>query len=230
MIHVAEQFFLRRAAVLCARKGSIYHTISGVDVYCKRRPVSEFVGCCPVVCHPPCRLWGRLRQFAKSTQEQNERYLARLCCDHVRHYGGVLEHPAYSTLWRDQGLPLPGEKSPEGCTIAIPQYWFGHRGRKATWLFVARLQVSEIPLMPYRLEAFDRVGVADGMGRSEREHTPAALAEWLVALAVISGDRPRYRWDGSEKRPAQLLKDRAGMISKDAIRPEQFLKQLELSI
>ena len=201
MIHLAEQFLMRRVAILCARKGSIYHSVSGADVYCKRRPAAEYVGCCPVVAHPPCRRWGRLRQFTKSAGAESERYLARWCVDQVRHYGGVLEHPAYSTLWADCGLPYPGQKSPEGCTIAVPQYWFGHRARKATWFFVSRLQLSDIPLMPYRLEGMDKVGVCDGMATAEREHTPPALANWLVDLAVKSGDRPRYRWNGSEVIP-----------------------------
>lgn len=197
MIHLAEQFLIRRVAVLCARKGSIYHQISGCDVYCKRRPISEFIGTCPVLAHAPCRRWGRFRQFVKSAGGESERYLASVCADHVRHYGGVFEHPAFSSYWKVGGLPYPGEKSPEGVTIAVPQYWFGHRARKATWLFIARLDLSEIPDMPYRLEDMDKREVVL-MGRGEREHTPPALANWLVDLAVKSGERPRYRWTGDE--------------------------------
>ncbi len=232
MIHLAEQFMLRRVAVLCARKGSIYHEISGCDVYCKRRPMNEFVGSCPVVTHPPCRRWGRLPQSVKSAGAESERFLAMACADHVRHYGGVLEHPSYSTLWDACQLPHPGEKSPEGVTIAIPQFWFGHRARKSTWLFVARMQLSEIPAIPYRLETADMKGVCE-MSRGEREHTPPDLARWLVELAVMSGDKPRYRWTGHEIIPPRTkmedwrnraiakMEDRAGANLKGCNRPEQ---------
>jgi len=219
MIHLAEQFLLRRVAVLCARKGSVYNEISGCDVYCRRRGAANFTGSCPVVAHPPCRLWGRLRQFAESAGVQSERdaekFLGIWCADQVRHYGGVLEHPSYSTLWDVCRLPRPGEKSPEGVTIAIPQYWFGHRARKSTWLFCARLQLSDIPDMPYRLEGPEMREVAL-MSRGEREHTPPDLAKWLVDLAVLSGDRPRYCWDGTERIPPRdklkewLVANRAG--------------------
>lgn len=238
MIHLAEQFLLRRVAVLCARKGSIYHEISGCDVYCKRRPLSEFVGSCPVVAHPPCRRWGRLRQFVpKSAGEESERYLAMVCADHVRHYGGVLEHPAYSTLWEAAGLPYPGQKSPEGVTIAVPQHWWGHRARKSTWLFISRLQLADLPPVPYRLEGPDMREVVR-MGRAEREHTPIDLARWLVEVAVKSGDRPRYQWSGSERIPPRskmeewseragaIMTDRAGTEMK--VSPIAELKQVEL--
>ena len=195
---------MRRVAVLCARNGSIYHEISGADVFCKKRGAASYVGSCPVVCHPPCRLWGRLRQFAETAGTVNERsaekFLGVWCADQVRYYGGVLEHPSYSTLWDVCGLPRPGEKSPEGVTISSPQYWFGHRARKSTWLFVARMRLDEIPTIPYRLEAPDMKEVCR-MGRGKREHTPPDLAKWLVDLAVLSGDRPRYRWTGREVIP-----------------------------
>ncbi|MEO5713925.1 MAG: hypothetical protein ABIT37_10605 [Luteolibacter sp.] len=238
MIHLAEQFLLRRVAVLCARKDSVYHGVSGVDVYCARRDARNFVGSCPVVAHPPCRRFGRLRQFVpESAGADSERFLGVWCADQVRHYGGVLEHPSYSTLWDRCGLPRPGEKSLEGVTIAIPQYWFGHRARKSTWLFVARLQLSDIPDMPYRLETFDMKEVAR-MGRGEREHTPPDLAKWLVDLAVLSGDRPRYQWTGREVIPPRsklkewIERNRAGTDLKGKLtdRPDDKLKVWEFQL
>lgn len=51
-------------AVLFARQDSTYKALSGVDVYDIDRDARTFQGGMPVVAHPPCRAWGRLRAFA----------------------------------------------------------------------------------------------------------------------------------------------------------------------
>jgi hypothetical protein len=59
--------------------------------------------------------------------------LARLAVALVREFGGVLEHPAGSTLWKAQKLPRPGERDQYGgWTLEAPQKWWGHKAEKAT--------------------------------------------------------------------------------------------------
>ena len=188
-------------AVLFAREDSHYKQLPGVDVYDMARDARTYDGPWPVVAHPPCRSWGRLRYFAKPRPD--ERNLARMAAALVRELGGVLEHPAGSTLWAAQKLPKPGERDQwGGWTLAAPQKWWGHRAEKATWFYVVGCEPGEIPALPLKLGQAEgvirldqrrpdgthiRKGDADWVPRlsaAENEHTPPELARWLVELAA----------------------------------------------
>jgi hypothetical protein len=80
-----------QVAVLFAREDSIYKTMPNVDVWDAARNALNWQGGCPVIAHPPCRAWGRLRHFAKPVD--GEKDLARWAVAQVRKWGGVLEHP-----------------------------------------------------------------------------------------------------------------------------------------
>ena len=92
-------------AVLFAREDSVYKTLAGCDVYDIERDALTWPGGCPVVAHPPCRAWGQLRYWAKPRPGEKE--LALWAVEQVQRWGGVLEHPARSTLWPVAGLPEP---------------------------------------------------------------------------------------------------------------------------
>lgn len=107
-------------AVLFARADSHYKVLPDCDVYDMQRDARTYDGPHPVVAHPPCRAWGRLRAFANPRPDK--RNLGRLAVALVREFGGVLEHPAGSTLWSAQGLPAPGSRDAfGGWTLAAPQ-------------------------------------------------------------------------------------------------------------
>lgn len=180
-------------AVLFARADSFYKTIPGCDVWDEARDARNWSGGAPLVAHPPCRLWGRLRQFAKAKNPEAERQLAIYAVKHVRKYGGVIEHPAQSTLWAHCGLPRPGQ-SPDafgGYTIEVRQCDWGHKAEKLTWLYIVGCSVDDLPQMPPRGEPTGyirtQLPMAERIGKivtkAEREHTPPKLAMWLVDLA-----------------------------------------------
>ncbi len=188
-------------AVLFARADSNYKQLPGCDVWDAERDARKWPGGCPVVAHPPCRAWGRLRHFANPRDDEKD--LARFAVAQVRRFGGVLEHPESSQLWPDQQLPAVGERDRfGGWTLPVHQYWWGHRAQKKTMLYIVGCEPREIPPMPLVLGVSDcvirldkrradgshiRKGDADWkqpLGPAEREHTPAAMAEWLVALAA----------------------------------------------
>lgn len=177
-------------AVLFARADSVYKTIPGCDVWDIERDARNWPGGCPVVAHPPCRAWGRLRQFAKPRAD--ERSLGPWAAEQVRRFGGVLEHPAHSTLFGHCGMPKPGE-FPDGFggySIEIEQYHWGHRAEKATWLYIVGCDPDELPPIPRRegspthcvrpTKSYPRL---PSITKAEREHTPPDLAQWLVDLA-----------------------------------------------
>lgn len=99
-------------AVLFARHDSIYKSLPGCDVWDIERDARTWPGGTPIVAHPPCRSWGTFRHVAKPVD--GERELALWAVDQIRRYGGVLEHPARSALWREKPLPEPGQRDDWG--------------------------------------------------------------------------------------------------------------------
>ncbi len=173
---------LSTVTVLCAQPRSIYNEIPGVDVYDAARDAFTFPGGSPVVAHPPCRLFGRLRHYVTDTDTDTEKFLGEFCADQVRRNGGVLEHPAGSVLWKLADLPQPGQSQGEGFTLALPQWWFGHLSDKLTWFFFSGIDRANLPEIPMRLDSYDRRPVKN-LSHRQREATPRALAEWLVECA-----------------------------------------------
>lgn len=184
---------MRQVAALFVRADSIYKTMPGVDAWDIERDARGWLGGSPVVAHPPCRLWGKLRQFARAADPAAERRLAVQAVQAVQANGGVLEHPAESTLWAHLGLPTPG-RAPDrfgGWTAEIRLCDWGHKAEKLTWLYIVGAHPDELPTIPPRSEPTGVIKPQRGVPRdhrkivtkAEREHTPPALAEWLVELA-----------------------------------------------
>ena len=178
-------------SVLFARSDSIYKTMPGCDVWDAERDALNWQGGNPVVAHPPCRLWGALS--ALSTAPVEEKLLAIWAVKQVRKFGGVLEHPAKSKLWPAEKLPLPGRRDKWGFTISVAQYWWGHKAEKLTWLYICGCEPSDVPPTPYCIgesthviaqsSRRQKLRLRPEVTKSEREHTPPALAAWLVELA-----------------------------------------------
>lgn len=171
-------------AVLFARRDSVYKAFHLADVYDEDRDARTYSGALPVVAHPPCRGWGRLRHLAKI--QPGEMELATFAVDAVRRCGGVLEHPAGSKLWEVENLPLPGHRdSCGGFCLPIYQSWFGHSCPKNTWLYIVGVEPSLIPAFPLVLGY--PAGRIELLSGSAREKTPPALASWLFNLAFLCG-------------------------------------------
>ena len=180
-------------SVLFSRTDSIYKTL-GVDVWDAERDATNWPGGNPIIAHPPCRAWGRMRQFAKPADGEKE--LALWAVDQVRKFGGVLEHPERSTLWNDKPLPKPDKNNIKtfdefgGFTIVVDQHWFGHRAQKRTWLYICGCTPSDIPQIPLKLGAathcirptksYPRL---PSVTKTEREATPVGFAKFLIEIA-----------------------------------------------
>jgi len=179
---------MKTVAVLFAREDSNYKSLPGVEVYDMERDARTYDGPHPVIAHPPCRGWGRLRQFAKPRPD--ERNLGRLAVSLVREFGGVLEHPSESTLFDACRMPKPGEFPDQwgGWTLAIEQFHWGHRAEKATWLYIVGCSMSNIPPIPIRegrpthcvrpTKSYPRL---PSITKAEREHSPPYFANGLLS-------------------------------------------------
>jgi hypothetical protein len=178
-------------AVLFARSDSVYKSIPGCDVWDIERDARRWQGGAPVIAHPPCRAWGRLRMFANPRPDEKE--LALWAVDQVRAFGGVLEHPVGSLLWKEKPLPAPGKRDEwGGWTLPIHQHWWGHRAEKATLLYIVGCDPCDLPAMPIQLgeashvvQSRKRSGYRPHITKAEREQTPPELAQWLCQLASL---------------------------------------------
>lgn len=180
-------------SVLFVQKESIYYSLP-VDCWDILRDARNYTGPNPVVCHPPCRAWGRLKAFAKPRPDEKE--LAVKAVDFVRLYGGVLEHPSGSSLWRELNLPL-GNCADQygGFTISVNQSWFGHQAQKKTLLYICGICRSQVPQLPLSFNAIEytvggssknnRAAHKKNISKKKREATPLAFALWLVQLASL---------------------------------------------
>src|SRR3954470_6781475 len=101
-----------RIAALYVDRHGPYFGRADVDAWDTERDARQYAGPDPIVAHPPCGPWGRLQHLYKG----DEHDCGPRAVDQVRAYGGVLEHPAGSRLWRACGLPRPGE---------LPDAWGG---------------------------------------------------------------------------------------------------------
>lgn len=166
-----------KPVVLFGRKNSVYRQFD-LDVYDVLRDARNYAGNAPVIAHPPCRGWGRFRFQSKHLPGELD--LAHFAVAAVRRCGGVLEHPAHSTLWPAAGLPAPGERdSFGGFTFPILQSWFGHEAPKATWLYFVGVSPVDLPSLPFELGV--PPGRVEFMSTAKREKTPVDLAAWLIS-------------------------------------------------
>ena len=126
----------------------------------------------------------------------------------VRRWGGVLEHPEASHAWRRFGLVAPRiqcgwEPAGDfvGWTCRVEQGHFGHRARKATWLYAVGVHLPSLPWGPSRSTVrlddgfhskeerrrFRRLakGASAGgrMGKRERLATPIPFRDLLLSIA-----------------------------------------------
>jgi hypothetical protein len=180
-------------AVLYARRTSVYKSLRA-DVYDEDRDARTYHRSAPVVAHPPCTLWCRLRGLAR--RPESEKALAFHALSVVRRTGGVLEHPAHSQFWKAADLPRSGAGKDEfgGWTLPVDQRWWGHRAQKPTWLYIVGVEPSDLPTIPFVLGK-SNVWCVDNaknlrahafietMGRAEREATPPQFATWLLEVA-----------------------------------------------
>jgi hypothetical protein len=118
----------------------------------------------------------------------------------VRDWGGVLEHPAFSLAWPAFNLPRPPTAGGwvrglcGGWSCHIEQRNYGHRARKATWLYCFGIEPPSMIWGPGpEPEAWisaDRprsvlAGKGIGqLGKKEARATPIAFRDALIAMVA----------------------------------------------
>jgi len=133
------------------RPRGAYVGLPDVEVWGVSRDARLYQGPHPVVCHSPCERWGRYWSGGPSARVRRSKgddggcFAAALAS--VRRWGGVLEHPEASSAWRAFDLLTPPRAGGWvaagdgiGWTCCVEQGHYGHRARKATWLYAVGMR------------------------------------------------------------------------------------------
>jgi hypothetical protein len=204
-----------KVAALFVQTNGVYWGLDLVDPWDKERDARQYAGPYAVVAHPPCERWGRYWFGGPSAKERKTKgddngcFAAALAA--VRRWGGVLEHPEASHAWHAFDLNAPpkdGRWIPAdwvgGWTCCVEQGHYGHRARKATWLYAFGVDLPELRWGPapsgIRLEdgyhsAEERrrktaerrmrgdSGVLERQSHRERAATPQPVRDLLLGIA-----------------------------------------------
>jgi len=184
-------------AALYVDPRGVYATMPDVELWDEQRDARTYDGPHPVVAHPPCTRWCRLAglveaRWGHKRGEDGGCFAAAL--DAVRRWGGVLEHPAYTDAFAAYGLPTAGYGGWQralcgGWVAQVDQAHYGHRARKATWLYAYGMSsLPSLPSLPGECVAswcrnhFPE-DTRPRLGKREAAATPPAFAEMLVGMA-----------------------------------------------
>jgi hypothetical protein len=196
-------------AALYVARGGVYWGRSDIDAWDVERDARKYAGPHPVVAHPPCERWGRYWSGGPSARVRRVKgddggcFAAALAS--VRTWGGILEHPEASHAWRAFGLNAPPRSGGwiaadlcGGWTCCVEQGHYGHRARKATWLYAHGMR--SLPSLRWgEAEGKDRLdegfhstderrratrtGICQRLSAKQCKATPPEFSELLLSIA-----------------------------------------------
>ncbi len=198
------------AALFVDARGA-YAGLPGVDLWPESRDARLYGGPWPVVAHPPCQRWGRywsggpmLARTAKARRKGDDGGCFASALASVRRWGGVLEHPEASHAWATFGLRNPPKWGGwhvadfhGGWTCCVEQGHYGHRSRKATWLYAVGVELPSLTwgrsIAGVRMDQgfhsreerrrATKTGARQRLGKRERAATPPEFRDVLLAMA-----------------------------------------------
>lgn len=181
-----------KVAALFVDARGCYSGLPDVDCWPESRDARLYAGPHPVVAHPPCARWCRLAGLVEARWghrrgDDGDCFASALAS--VRRWGGVLEHPAYSDAWGAFALPVPPQEGWQrgvcgGWSAHVEQGRYGHRAKKATWLYAHGVQLPELR-----------------WGRLP-DYEPSALVSWCGNRTRKGGEsRPRMRSKAASATP-----------------------------
>lgn len=188
-------------AALFVQPGGCYFGLPDVDPWPESRDARLYRGPYPIVAHPPCQLWGKMAKInykrwgGDHNRPGNDGGCFESALWSVNKYGGVLEHPAQTYAWAEYNLPKPvrigWNKTETGWVCEVWQSAYGHKARKATWLYYSG---NKPPFdLDWRREpGTHQVGQRDQRGKAankptlskrEANATPIKFRDALIELA-----------------------------------------------
>ena len=197
---------IHRIAALFVETDGVYFGRPDVDPWDITRDARLYAGPWPVIAHPPCERWGRYWSGGPSAHVRRKLgdddgcFASALAS--VREFGGLLEHPEASHAFPAHGLLAPPKSGGwvaagdgVGFVCCVEQGHYGHRARKATWLYVVGCDLPELTWVKaegkMRLDLGHHNREERSMNPSpharitarECRETPAAFARLLISIA-----------------------------------------------
>ncbi len=188
-------------AALYVAPGGVYYDLPDVEPWgLPEKDAREYAGPYPVVAHPPCQRWSMLAAVVEARYgikrgEDGGLFEATLAT--VRRWGGVLEHPAQSKAWDKYNLNKPQRSGgwvnadfQGGWTCCIEQGNYGHRARKATWLYV--IGCDSLPSLKWGKSSaiawvshceYDTYPHVERLSKKEAAATPLEFRDLLLDIA-----------------------------------------------
>jgi len=198
-------------AALYVMKNGVYYGLPDVDPWDAHRDARKYAGPFPVVAHPPCERWGRywsggpmLARTPKAKKKGDDQGCFEAAINAVRRFGGVIEHPEGSHAWTAFGLNKPPRTGgwvtadfEGGWTCCVEQGHYGHRARKATWLYAHSVELPDLKWgscgKKERLEdgyhsteerrRAVRTGICQRLSKNQRTATPQEFRDLLIGIA-----------------------------------------------
>lgn len=170
---------MKKIAVLCVQRNSIYYGFDFCDCYGEDRDAFTYTGNLKTISHAPCRTFSTFcKHQAKPIDYKRERDLAVYCAEKVIQNGGVIEHPKHSELFTILNLPKPGKRKKELATVEVNQCVWGFPTTKKTWLCFSQVKVPAIP------EQFEVHGNSIYLSRLQRSRTTFEFAQFLISAIL----------------------------------------------
>ena len=193
-------------AALYVQRGGVYWDLDGVDPWDESRDARTYAGPHPVVAHPPCNLWVNFaalnyrRYGGEHNIPGNDGGLFAAALAAVRHWGGVLEHPASSNVWSAHGLTAPTSMGWQSCghNEWVAEVWqsaYGHKARKRTWLYAVTANpppvldcravagVAQIGWQFVGTHCRGEIARKSPLSKREASATPPAFRDLLLSIA-----------------------------------------------
>lgn len=206
-------------AALFVEAGGVYFGLPDVDPWDKPRDARFYAGPHPVVAHPPCERWGRYWGGAPwqprgtfKLGDDGDCFATALAA--VRRWGGILEHPEGSHAWRHFGIVCPprhggwisaGLLHQGAFTCCVEQGHYGHRARKATWLYASGVALPPLAWgrapgdfvrldegfhSPEERRRAVKTGACQRLSGKQRRATPPPFRDLLLSIAQSCSGRP----------------------------------------
>ena len=129
---VRQMFCVEHVAVLWVHRKSTYWQLwPEVELWGAGRDANKYDGPWPIIAHPPCGPWGNYKAVCKQSKHHGINAMKL-----VHRWGGIVEQPVGSSLFREHGLPA-------GTIEKVNQGVHGHPSIKATNLYIWRTPSHE---------------------------------------------------------------------------------------
>jgi hypothetical protein len=206
---------MNMVAALFVETNGVYFGLPNVDPWDKTRDARTYAGPHLVIAHPPCERWGRYWGGAPWQTERKKLgddggcFAAALAA--VRQFGGVIEHPEASHAWAHHGLNAPPRTGGwvvadflGGWTCCIEQGNYGHRARKATWLYAFGIDLPSLKWgrAPGSFNLLDegyhskeerarkiKTGIYQRLSARQRAATPIEFRDLLLSMCSLKPDQ-----------------------------------------